>query len=104
MAQWQDAVIPFRIGGICCPAIHNGRLLGTGIVFCVDTVVSVRDAWGVRNIVIGLENEGDLEQLQQDLKIAAKNLFNFWKTHKVKIELEHLLMSWNSGVLSRKSS
>lgn len=68
--------------------------VGIGIVFCVDTVVSVRDAWGVRNIVIGLEKmKGDLEQLQQDLEDRSEEFVQFLEKRMKtkKLELEHLL-------------
>lgn len=43
--------------------------LTVAAVFGADTVISVRDAWGVRNIVIALEKmKADLEQLQQEVE------------------------------------
>lgn len=39
------------------------------LLFCTDTVVSVRDAWGVRAIVIAMEKmRAELDRLQEDLE------------------------------------
>ncbi|MGM9525304.1 MAG: hypothetical protein ACI3U1_03445 [Peptococcaceae bacterium] len=46
-------------------------------VFCTDTVVSVRDAWGVRNLVIALEKmKADLEQLQLDVEERSEEFIH----------------------------
>ena len=43
--------------------------LTVAALFAADTVLSVRDAWGVRNLVIALEKmKGELEQLQQEVE------------------------------------
>ena len=43
------------------------------IVFSIDTVFSVRDAWGLRNVIMALEKvKCDLEQLQQEVEAHSE--------------------------------
>ena len=43
------------------------------IVFSIDTVFSVRDAWGLRNVIMALEKvKCDLEQLQQEVETHSE--------------------------------
>ena len=54
------------------------RILMTAVslfsaIFIVDTVTSVRDAWGVRNIVVALEKiKKELDQLQDNLEAHSE--------------------------------
>jgi len=47
--------------------------MGGTILFCIDTLVSARDAWGVRNMVIALEKlKAEVEALQQELEARSE--------------------------------
>lgn len=62
-------------------------------LFAADTVISVRDAWGVRNIVIALEGiKGDLEQLQQEVEARSEEFVQLLETRlkAKKAEVERL--------------
>lgn len=52
------------------PSVTATTLAGTVLVlFCADTIVSVRDAWGVRAIVIAMEKmKAELDRLQVELE------------------------------------
>lgn len=62
-------------------------------IFCADTVVSVRDAWGVRNLVIALEKmKADLEQLQLEIEERSEEFILLMEDRLMakKEELEQL--------------
>ena len=65
--------------------------LTVAALFAADTVISVRDAWGVRNIVIALEKmKGDLEQLQQEVEERSEEFIQLlearMKAKKAEVE------------------